>query len=1002
MNLNDPQRSVRRTTLRVSRLAGGRTRRLIDAAMGERRQAADRGVAAIMAMMFLVIFGSLAAAMAVVASGNLRTAEASLKINRSLAAAETGLSFADFRLQLISEANPLNLEAGEPGFDLYPGLTIQENQIDAAFAATAWASGVTNDDGSLVEPVVGLLQDLFSEDLHNLRDVEVRTVDGQANVLVVGPIKLRPGADEPDFVISFRPHPVPGLDYDQPAYNSIDFREATGLEDEVSNANPLDARFIQVRVTAMDDGSGTSTQLGETEFANGVETATGNASRTQRYSQVFRSVTVDYMMTRRNPYAFATLSRMMIGQNVHIDGPILTAFTETGVPNGHPLEVQSDFLGLDPDLDYELHGRTQPFLNMTPDDASAANLRLRGAEDDPGFYDFVAEFDISGDNRLSVNSFKEMGGYLQKAGLTQPPTSWSESERQQFRDLQDDLDYDGDGFLTDFDFFLKHFDGSGSAGIRDGFVDADELDINGSDELAPARRELFELINDFISPGRELTEEDDRFSYQGVDARIGPDDFYTKINGRVDIVANRDDWEAENGLLDDLDGRYQQVVNGPINPDFGDAPINFDVETPEMTPDTFDTAAYTERGGTPEPIAAQAVNAEPYPANATPVVQPAPAYPAFNAPAAARQAYLDSLEPVPYGASNPYDYYARPVYRNILFRNAVIPAGSNAKFVNCKFEGITIVRFETANATPQGVENNFNYAGMQTASGAAKHVDRTFDLDGDPNTLDDVYGGDPDDPLNPPADEQERQRRALGTKLLGNNLHFQDCLFTGPIVSSGRRIGAGIPLQPAEFTHVRNKITFTGSTQFDFEDAVADNSEEDKELFYNSSLMLPHVSVEMGIFNTEDSTTSVESASPLGTPTDVVVEGVEGNTAANPIQLSGMIVAGLIDLRGYVDIEGGIVSTFNPVSNQGPVRGDTSADFNTTLGYFSNEQGDREAQALRAGTGRGRIRIRHNDQLIPPGLPGPLLFKRLPMTRMEGGGDGRILFTSTSGGAGGS
>ena len=47
----------------------------------------DRGAAAVLAMMFLVIFSSLAAAMAIVSQGNLQTADSSLKINRSRAAA---------------------------------------------------------------------------------------------------------------------------------------------------------------------------------------------------------------------------------------------------------------------------------------------------------------------------------------------------------------------------------------------------------------------------------------------------------------------------------------------------------------------------------------------------------------------------------------------------------------------------------------------------------------------------------------------------------------------------------------------------------------------------------------------------------------------------------------------------------------------------------------------------------------------------------------------------
>ncbi len=62
-----------------------------------------RGSAAVLAMMFLVIFGSLAAAMAIVSQGNLATADSQLKINRSLAAAESGLLFVESRLNHVAQ-----------------------------------------------------------------------------------------------------------------------------------------------------------------------------------------------------------------------------------------------------------------------------------------------------------------------------------------------------------------------------------------------------------------------------------------------------------------------------------------------------------------------------------------------------------------------------------------------------------------------------------------------------------------------------------------------------------------------------------------------------------------------------------------------------------------------------------------------------------------------------------------------------------------------------------
>ena len=42
-------------------------------------------------------------------------------------------------------------------------------------------------------------------------------------------------------------------------------------------------------------------------------------------------------------------------------------------------------------------------------------------------------------------------------------------------------------------------------------------------------------------------------------------------------------------------------------------------------------------------------------------------------------------EAVPYNSAHPYDYYDRPVYKNMTFTNVKIPKGANALFQNCKF-----------------------------------------------------------------------------------------------------------------------------------------------------------------------------------------------------------------------------------------------------------------------------------------------------------------------------
>ena len=82
-----------------------------------------RGVSSVLAMMFMVIFSSLAAVMAVVAQGNLRTADSAMKVSRAMSAAETGLIFAARRL--ASESSRFVVEKGVVtdvfGHDLWLG-----------------------------------------------------------------------------------------------------------------------------------------------------------------------------------------------------------------------------------------------------------------------------------------------------------------------------------------------------------------------------------------------------------------------------------------------------------------------------------------------------------------------------------------------------------------------------------------------------------------------------------------------------------------------------------------------------------------------------------------------------------------------------------------------------------------------------------------------------------------------------------------------------------------
>jgi len=260
------------------------------------------------------------------------------------------------------------------------------------------------------------------------------------------------------------------------------------------------------------------------------------------------------------------------------------------------------------------------------------------------------------------------------------------------------------------------------------------------------------------------------------------------------------------------------------------------------------------------------------------------------------------------------------VYENMVFTDVTIPKGTNALFRDCHFIGVTFIETETSNTDPE-----YLYAGMQEEDGSLRF---------------------PDAEATVGADE------VGDTKTISNNLRFDNCTFEGAIVSDA----------PQQFTHTRNKIAFTGRTTFlDMRDPVAtpNLSHQERQLFMRSTILAPHYSVELGTF-------------------------VNPADADEQVNLSGTIVAGLIDMRGRVEVNGTLLTTFEPKSGESPVVGDTSPQFNTTLGYFSSAAGDLEAEL--PPDGLGVIQVRYDPTLpLPDGLDGPIEVRPIRASYMETG-----------------
>ncbi len=494
-------------------------------------------------------------------------------------------------------------------------------------------------------------------------------------------------------------------------------------------------------------------------------------------------------------------------------------------------------------------------------------------------------------------------------------------------------DLTGDGYVDDFDAFLSHFDSS-----SDGMVvyDADLAAAAGLGSLAAeftADLQLARLI-DRANPDRdgdgEIDDIDTLLGYN--DGVLDKKDLYAKVRGRLAFAIARNDWESNH------EGQSYQAfaVNGAIRPGIDKPAVTFEVEEQDMleiTTDMFNDSHSWFDSQASAPFNMQvAAQGRTYPSTVT------------------------EWEGVPYGSPAPYDFYERPVYEDMTFTNVRIPMGLNALFVNCTFVGVTFIE-----TWADCDDVNWNYAGalMEDEENPGTYLPK-FDLT---------------------AFVSEDIGYVDDTRDWSNNIRFHDCTFLGSV--SGVR--------PIEYTHWRNKIQMTGETRFyldpDDPDLAADTHPDAAEWkqtleglnsaaiieMSKSSILMPGWSLDVGSF------TSDPDADPVDVPR---------------IKLNGIIVTGILDIRGNADVHGTVLMTFRPSPGHGPLAyspfdcSTCAASFNTTIGYFGPEDGDGEGIAPdhEDFEGFGEILIRYNpDALLPDGIPWPIKVEAVTSSYSEGG-----------------
>lgn len=874
-----------------------------------------RGIASVLSMMFLILFGSLVAAMAIASTGNIRTANMHLHVMRAMSAAETGLEVAEHRLQEAASR-----------------FVVAESEIDADMSWALW----TGDSGMIgvhqvLPPPSGHaesgLPGGIAEAILNAHAADQNLFDGTGYIT------------EPE--IGSAPAGLPSGVYEATHWVYTPPVMIEGWPDGQDNPPPA----YQIRYAPLAGG----------QFIRVI--VDGFVYDFQRNSQpIRRTITRDYRLVKRVDQALIAHSKILIGKNVSIEGDMGARFDEVDFENGDPVVMRSDFHGIDPVLDAKI-------------------------ED---FWAALATNDVDGDNRLRVGHPVEGGAGLDNTydydGDGDADTAFADAT--------------GDGYLDEFDIFIRHFDTNGDnrvtlsaaliAGTPAGdamstpeFVDSGGLPLD--DDLA--------LLIDGRRPDRNRngisgwidTNNNQRFDPEDenpadYDANLGVYgdrelgwrdgyldrmDQYAKVSGGLRFRVSASDWENGQGPIHDR-------LRGPIDPSGEDAPLTFnagDDVLPDINASSFadtENALMDAADGSPfwqqvaDQLGTTIDNLAAWELDDNPADDEAPAFiPVWE------DADLDGLpdnsawaywEQSPYNSPAYSDIYWRPVFRNMVFRNVQIPMGLNALFENCSFIGSTYVRAHASNTHPMWTELGTNVlsSGGSPEPKYPRYVygdDAGETADNAPTSLPDTAkppaayilmtrpGNTPLDTGDVPQDEIASYgasynllpepiiidgNRVTDTKLYSNNIRFHDSLFVGSIVAD----------TPSNYTQVRNKIQFTGATRFTtVHPTEPDNSflnpdAADMPHILSSSMMLPNYSVDIGTFNS---------------PPD------------QDVRLQGAVIAGVLDARGNTEIVGTLLLTFDPEHGEGPLQDvfgnpvGNPAGFNASFGYFGSGDGDYES-----------------------------------------------------------
>jgi Tfp pilus assembly protein PilX len=642
-----------------------------------------RGFAALLAMLFLAIFGTLAVAMLTTSSLNVQSSRNLSDVERARALAESGLRWQAYRFKVMARPKTL---AGT---------------IDSATAISLWPS----------------IKTAILTDYNALTVAADKVGVADQGTVVAGPTVAIDGARAQTFSLTV-------------AQSQTDPRQL-------------------------------------------IVTSTGRFGRATRKAQL--TFTID----KKVKFAIIGKVPIQIGRNTIVEGNVAMAVNN----KWPPIQMLSDFNHFDPALKTRMDA-WYTFLKGSTTVNGVSVLNHNG-------YDNRIRVTNAVEYQLAVNS-----------GFT---------------------DVNGDGYIDEYDLFVKQYDRDGNL-----TVSASEFTSSSTGQLYDSS--LWAAIDSLGGP--LFTGDVTRLGYK--DNAVNNYDGYAKLRGTLSIAATEAAWKSQ--LAGSGTTIHDWITGTVAPPNPGDTPVQFGATTADLfdlDPANFDQCCvnYRARSGSAAGgatrdatnrvianttltaadvsygVAAVQVTSAGSTSLAVGAIVSQADFNAANATAKTKATATNgantAVERTPLGSTSWQATYQRPIFRNVTFKNVIIPKGLNAVFDNCTFQGVTVVDTERNITKSDGKTVTYDKSDGMSWSQRMLTKGATFSA----NT----------------AITSATNNGAAN----GNNLRFNDCTFNGPLAGN----------YATAYTHFANSWEFTGKTQF--------NNQVDQ----TATIVSPQVNIEMGSFS---------------------------------------------------------------------------------------------------------------------------------------------------------